>query len=183
MNTFDLVLLAFAAVLVVIGMLKGLVRILIGILALVAAFAVAARFHAGLAGRLTGSGLGDETLRLLAYLLIFIGVVLAGGLVAFFMAKLMRAAMLGWADRLGGAALGFAAALLGAALIVPPLLAYSPDGERILAGSVLAPYVAAVADLATSFAPGDLSDRYRKKIEDLRRRWQQHEPGPDLPRA
>ena len=101
MSTFDLVLLAFAAVLVVLGMLKGLVRILIGLLALVAAFAVAARFHAGLAARLAGSGLGDETLRLLAYLLIFVGVVLAGGLCAFVLAKLMRMAMLGWADRSG----------------------------------------------------------------------------------
>jgi membrane protein required for colicin V production len=176
MSTFDLVLLAFAAVLVVLGMLKGLVRILIGLLALVAAFAFAARFHAGLAARLAGSGLGEETLRLLAYLLIFVGVVLAGGLCAFVLAKLMRMAMLGWADRLGGAALGFVAALLAAALIVPPVLAYWPSGEGLLARSTLAPYLTAVADLATSLVPGDLSERYRHKIEGLRRHWQRPAP-------
>jgi membrane protein required for colicin V production len=92
------------------------------------------------------------------------------------LAKLMRAAMLGWADRLGGAALGFVAALLAAALIVPPVLAYWPSGEGLLARSTLAPYLVAVADLATSLVPGDLSERYRHKIEGLRRQWQRPAP-------
>ena len=111
---------------------------------------------------------------------------LAGGLVAFFAGKLVRAAMLGWADRLGGAALGLVAALLAAALIVLPVLAYSPYGERVLARSVLAPYVAVVADLATNLAPSDLGQRYRRKIEDLRRYWQRQlleAEAPDGPRA
>jgi membrane protein required for colicin V production len=186
MNTFDVMLLGLACVLVVLGMLKGLVRILIGLGALVAAFAVAARFHAGLAERLAGWDIGDEALRLVAYLLIFVGVMLAAGLVAFFVGKLVRAAMLGWADRLGGAALGLVAALLAAALIVLPLLAYSPHGERILARSVLAPYVAVVADLATRLAPSDLGERYRRKIQHLRRQWHRQvleARAPDLPRA
>jgi len=186
MNAFDVVLLGFACMLVVIGMLKGLVRILIGLGALLAAFAVAARFHAGLAGRLAGWDVGDEALRLLAYLLIFVGVMLGGGLIAFLAGKLVRAAMLGWADRLGGAALGLVAAMLAAALMVLPLVAYSPYGERILAQSVLAPYIAVVADLATHLAPSDLAQRYRRKIEDLRRFWHRQSfegPGPDLPRA
>jgi len=159
-------------VLVVVGMLKGLVRILIGVGGLVAAFTVAARYHAGLAERLSGWDINEEALRLVAYLLIFVGVMLAGGLIAFLTGKLIRAAMLGWADRLGGAALGLVAALLAAALVVLPVLAYSPYGEQILARSVLAPYVAAVADLATTLAPSDLGQRYRRKIEDLRRFWQ-----------
>ena len=176
MNTFDVVLLALACVLVVLGMLKGLVRILIGLAALVAAFAVAARFHAGLAQRLAGWNAGEEALRLLAYLLIFVGVMLAGGLIAYLAGKLVRAAMLGWADRLGGAALGLVAALLVAALVVLPLVAYSPYGQRLLERSVLAPYVAVVSDLASRVAPRDLSRRYWSKIEELRRHWR----GTDL---
>ena len=173
MNTFDIVLLSFACVLVVIGMFKGLVRILFGLAALVAAFALAARYHEGLADRLTGMEVSIEALRLIAYLLIFIGVMLAGGLAAFLARKMMKAAMLGWADRLGGAALGFAVAMLAAALVILPVVAYSPYGERVLAHSVLAPYITVVAELASSLVPEDLSSRYKQKVEDLRRYWQQ----------
>ena len=41
----------------------------------------------------------------------------------------------------------------------------------------------AVADLATTLVPGDLSERYRLKIEDLRREWRRQAPGSHLPRA
>ena len=172
MNTFDIVLLTFACVLVVVGMFKGLVRILLGLAALVAAFALAARYHEGLADRL-GVNVSIEALRLLAYLLIFLGVMLAGGLAAYLARRLLKAAMLGWADRLGGAALGFAVAMLAAALVVLPVVAYSPYGERVLAHSVLAPYITVVADIANSVVPEDLSSRYKEKVEDLRRYWQE----------
>ncbi|HXV75280.1 MAG TPA: CvpA family protein [Candidatus Polarisedimenticolaceae bacterium] len=171
MNTFDIILLGFACALVVLGMLKGLVRILIGMAALVAAFALAARHHAGLAQRLSALEIGVEALRLLAYLLIFVGVMLAGGLVAWLLRRVLKTAMLGWADRLGGAALGLIAALLAAALVILPVVAYSPYGGQLLGNSLLAPYVSVVADVATRLAPADLSQRYRDKIEELRRHW------------
>lgn len=173
MNTFDIVLLTFACVLVVVGMFKGLVRVLLGLAALVAAFALAARYHEGLADRLAGLDISVEALRLLAYLMIFLGVMLAGGLAAWLARKVLKAAMLSWADRLGGAALGLAVAMLAAALVVLPVVAYSPYGEQILAQSILAPYILVVADIATSLAPEDLSSRYKEKIEDLRRYWQE----------
>ena len=138
-----------------------------------AAFALAARYHEGLADRLAGLDISVEALRLLAYLMIFLGVMLAGGLAAWLARKVLKAAMLSWADRLGGAALGLAVAMLAAALVVLPVVAYSPYGEQILAQSILAPYILVVADIATSLAPEDLSSRYKEKIEDLRRYWQE----------
>lgn len=174
MNQFDVMLLVLACVLVVLGMLKGLVRILIGLAALIAAFALAARYHQPLAQRFSGLEIGFEPLSLIAYLLIFLGVMLAGGLAAWLMRRLIRAAMLSWADRLGGAALGLLAALLVSALLVLPLVAYSPWSERVLANSRLAPYVTVVADLANVIAPEDLSRRYREGVEGLRQFWREH---------
>jgi membrane protein required for colicin V production len=173
-NYFDVFLLAMACVLVLLGMLKGLVRILIGLAALIGAFALAARYHQPLANRLSVLDIEFEPLSLISYLLIFLGVMLAGGLVAWLMRKLIKAAMLSWADRLGGAALGLLAALLIAALLVLPLVAYSPWSERVLANSKLAPYVTVVADFANLLVPEDLSRRYRQGVEDLRRFWREH---------
>lgn len=173
MNGFDIVLLLLACVLIVVGMLKGLVRILIGLAALVAAFILAAQFHRPFADLLAGIDISSEVMGLIAYVVIFIGVMLAGAVVAFVLRKLLKAAMLGWADRLAGAALGLVAALLIGALLLLPLVAYLPNSENILGRSLLAPYVVVVADLANHLVPADLAERYHERIEDLKRHWRE----------
>ena len=60
---------------------------------------------------------GDDVRKLIAYLLIFFGILLAGGIVGWLVRKLLKAAMLSWADRLAGAAAGLVVAMLAAALI------------------------------------------------------------------
>jgi len=180
-NGFDIALLVLAGALVVVGMIKGLVRILIGIAALVAAFALAAHYHAGLAGRIGVVDVDPGVRSLIAWMLIFIAVLLAGALLGWLARRLMKAALLGWADRVGGAAVGLAAAVLTAALVVLPVVAYSPFGDGLLSGSLLAPYVTAVSDLANRLVPDDLSRQYRLRIEDLRRRW--HDVRPERPAA
>ena len=171
MNHFDVALLILICLLVVVGMIKGLVRILIGIAAIVAAFGLAARYHQPLADRLSGLEIPSQLMMLVTYVLIFLAVMLAGGIVAYLMRKLLRAAMLSWADRLGGAALGLVAAMLTAALLILPLLAYSPLGGTLLRGSVLAPYVTAVADLARPLVPDGMSRLYSQRLDDLRQFW------------
>jgi len=176
LNGFDIGLLVLACVLVLVGMARGLVRILIGIAALIAAFILAARFHRPLSEQLVAIEIGEEPLRLLAYLMIFLGVMIAGGVAAYLVRRLLKVAMLSWADRLAGAALGLVAAMLLAALIVLPVVAYSPYSDRVLAGSLLAPYVTVVADLANQLAPEELSRAYRQGVEDLRRFWNDNLP-------
>ncbi len=171
MNGFDIGLLVLLGMLVLLGLIKGLARLLVGIGALVAAFWLAAYFHQNLAADLGWTNIPGQPLKLISYLLIFLGTMLAGGVVAYFLRRLLKAAMLGWADRLAGGAVGLAAAMLVAALLLLPLVAYSPIGESLLRDSVLAPYVVVVADLATRLAPVELSESYRKNVERLRRVW------------
>ena len=75
-------LLVLVGVLLVVGLIKGLIRILVGIGALVAAFVLASRFHEALAAGLQWIDLSIEVLRLLAYLGIFIGTMTVIWLVA-----------------------------------------------------------------------------------------------------
>ena len=173
MNEFDIGLLILLGFLVFLGLIKGLARLLVGIGALVAAFWLAAYFHQRLAQDLSWISTSEPLLKLLSYLLIFLGTMLAGGLVAYLLRKLLKAAMLGWADRLAGGAVGLAAAMLVAALLLLPLVAYSPMGESLLRDSVLAPYVVVVADMANRLAPVELSENYRKNVEQLRQLWRE----------
>lgn len=171
MNALDIGLVVVAGVLVVLGLAKGFVRLLVAVAALVVAFLLASRFHRALADHWSASRVPPEVLRLAAYLAIFVGVMLVGALLAWLLRNLLKAAMLGWADRLAGAALGLLAAILAGALVILPLAAYSPGGSRLLQGSKLAPYVSAVADLVNTISPADLAERYRAGIERARRWW------------
>lgn len=174
LNGFDVALLVLSAVLGLVGVIKGLTRLLIGVGALVAAFVLAARFHERLASAVApGVPLAGPALKLAAYLAIFLATMIAGGLVAWLVRKLLRAAMLSWLDRLAGAAVGVVAAALAAALILLPVVAYAPAGESVLRESVLAPYVTVVADLAGRLAPAAMSERYQAKVESLRRYWRE----------
>jgi membrane protein required for colicin V production len=170
-NGFDIAVLAVTAALVLFGLVKGLVRIVITVAALVLAFFVAGHFHPVLAGWGSWLGWGEGTLRLIAWVLLFLGVMLAGGLAAWLLRALLKAALLGWADRLAGAFLGLTAGALASAFLLLPLLAYSSAGQGVLARSMLAPYVSVVADLTSRLVPDDLAERYRLRIHELRRHW------------
>ena len=162
--------LALVGLLVLLGVLRGLTRLLIGVGALVAAFM---RGAVPLAGRgIDGARRGDARsggyFNLVAYLAIFLGTMLTGALVASVLGRLLKAAMLGWADRLAGGAAGLVAALLAAALVILPVVAYAPSGAAVLRNSVLAPYVTVVADIANHLVPDRLSSQYRDRMESLR---------------
>ena len=67
----------------------------------------------------------------------------------------------------------FVAALLAAALIVLPVIAFVPTGERLLRNSVLAPYVTLFSDLANAIVPEELAEQYRERMDALRGSWRQ----------
>ena len=174
LNAFDVLLLVLVGLLVLLGVLRGLTRLLIGVGALVAAFMLAAQFHWQVAVSMVRVvEMPDPVANLVAYLAIFLGTMLTGTLVASVLGRLLKAAMLGWADRLAGGAAGLVAALLAAALVILPVVAYAPSGAAVLRNSVLAPYVTVVADIANHLVPDRLSSQYRDRMESLRQYWKQ----------
>ena len=74
-------------------------------------------------------------------------------------------------------------ALLAAALVILPVVAYAPSGAAALRNSVLAPYVTVVADIANPLVPDRLSGQYRDKMESLRQYWQRRRVASDQPPA
>lgn len=171
MSAFDLGLIALVAAGFVVGLWKGLVRIVLGIAALAGAFFVASRFDAPLAAALKSVGGSEPTRRLAAYLLLFVAVLAAGAVAAWIARALLSAASLGGVDRMAGAALGVLAALVLAALLLLPIVSYAPGGTAMLERSRLARYVAPLADLAGAASPEELARRWRARIETLRRAW------------
>jgi membrane protein required for colicin V production len=170
-NALDILLVVVVAALVVFGLVKGLVRLLVAVAAFFVAFYLASRFHETVASRLDWMTFSPGALRLIAYVVIFLGVLVAGAVLGWLLRNLVKAAMLGFADRLAGAALGLVVGVVVCALVILPLAAYLPKGSSVLERSRLAPYAAAVADVVNWLSPEDLGERYRKGIESARKFW------------
>jgi len=171
MNALDIGLVVLVVFGAGFGLARGMVRIVIGLLSLVVAFFLASRYQDQFAAVMTARHVSETPARIAAYALVFMATMIAGGLVAWAVGKLLKLAMLSFPDRLAGGALGVVAALLAAAFLVHPLVASSPGGSRLLADSKLAPYVSVVADLGNALAPDAVANRYDQGIESLRRIW------------
>ena len=178
MNALDIGLIVLIVFGAGVGLSRGLVRILIGLLSLVVAFFLASRYQDQIGAMLTSRHVSETPARIGAYVLVFLATMIAGGLVAWAVGKLLKLAMLSFPDRLAGGALGIVAALLAAAFLVHPLVASSPRGSRLMAGSKLAPYVTVVADLGNAMAPDAVAVRYDQGVESLRRIWRKETPVP-----
>jgi len=178
MNALDIALLIVVVIGTGIGLARGFVRILIGILSLVVAFFLASRYQDAIAGVLTSRHVSETPARIGAYVLVFIATMIAGSLVAWVVGKILKLAMLSWADRLAGGALGLVGALLAAAFLVHPLVASTHGGSQLLETSKFAPYVSVVADLGNAVAPDAVAKRYESGIESLRKVWRGEQPVP-----
>lgn len=107
---------ALAVVLVffVIGLFKGLIWQVSRVAILVAAYVVAGRFGGRIAAMLAGAGdngepaVAGETTLYLAYVLLFLAVLIVLSLLAMLLQKLAAKAGLGFFDRLGGGVVGVA---------------------------------------------------------------------------
>jgi membrane protein required for colicin V production len=178
MNALDIGLIVLFVAGFIFGLARGFVRILIGILTLVVAFFLASRYQDAFTSVLTGHHVAQTPARIGAYVLVFVATMMAGGVVALIVGKILKLAMLSWADRLGGGALGILAALLAAAFLVHPLVASSSEGSRLLATSKIAPYVSVVADLGNALTPDAVAKRYDSGIDTMRKIWRGEQPIP-----
>lgn len=183
MNALDIGLVILFVLGTAMGLARGLVRIVIGLLTVIVAFFLASRYQDALAATLMGHHVSQTPARIGAYAIVFIATMLAGGLVAWVVGRFVKLAMLSIPDRLAGGAVGLLAALLAAAFLVYPLVASSTSGSRLLATSKLAPYVTVVADVANGVAPDAVAKRYDEGIESLRRIWRGEAPVEKVKKA
>jgi len=105
MTWFDYAVLAVLGLSLLWSLLHGFVRELVSVAGWVAAFVLAMTFTQAIA-RLLPASLGPFLAGLLAFLAIFIGVWLLSGLVGMILSRVVKAAGLGWADRMLGALFG-----------------------------------------------------------------------------
>jgi len=117
MTGFDYAVLTVVGLSLLWAVMRGLVRELVSIAGWVAAVVVSSLYTSSFA-RMMPDSLGPLLSNLLAFLAIFIGVWVVSGFLGLVLNRLVRAAGLGWTDRLLGAVLGLARGLLIVLLLV-----------------------------------------------------------------
>src|SRR5262245_46051787 len=118
MTLFDYTVLVIIALSVLFGVMRGLVREVLSLVAWIAAF-VAANFLAADVAALLPKGWATEELRLLiGFMVVFLIVLVAMSVLAILASKLVKSAGLGWEDRGFGGLFGLVRGLLVVIILV-----------------------------------------------------------------
>lgn len=115
MTGFDIAVLAMVALSTLLASVRGVVRELIALVTWIAAAVLAFAFGGTVAAMLPGLDASPAARHVLALALIFIGVLVAGALVARLLSTMVKAVGLGFLDRFLGALFGVAR---GVAIVV-----------------------------------------------------------------
>ncbi len=153
MPIIDIVIAVAIVISIAVGLFRGFVKEAISIVTLLVAIWAALNFGAQ-AGRLGGDWLGSDGLELwFGRALIFVAVLVAGGLLGWILSRAMRLSVLNGTDRALGGVFGLCrgALLVGVFVIGGQLARFDNDGWW--RESRLLPYGAAVADWIRVMAP------------------------------
>ncbi len=135
MNWLDIILIVVLALSILGGLTRGLIRTALSLAGLILGIFLAGRYYAAFGNWLPIAN--TDIANIVAFAIIFIAVMVAAGLLAFFMRRIISLVMLGWADKLLGALLGL---VLGGLLCAAALAACVKFGlgESIIQGSGIA---------------------------------------------
>jgi membrane protein required for colicin V production len=155
---------------------KGLVREIISLAALVGGFTLAVIYYPVPARRLAEFSRTDSVANLMGFLVIFLGCLLIGAVAAFVVNRFLKAASLEWVDRLLGGVYGLFRGWAVSSILIVALVAF-PVHEKLLARSVLAPYLLAGARAAVLLVPRSLKDRFNEQYKKVLQSWNQSRSG------
>lgn len=187
MNWIDVLLLISGIVLILMGMKVGLFRTTFVTIGIILGLVLAAQISDPVAALITSSVGNDSIATVVAYAVVFIAVMFISQLVGRLAKRTAQMLLMGWADNLGGAAIGLVAAMfVGAAIIavVARLTFLVPENlpgvidivevrqgiEESLVDSSLIPYYLDIIDVVPANTLGMVPGDFRNAIDELKQR-------------
>jgi membrane protein required for colicin V production len=109
----------------------------------------------------------------LGFVLVFIGVLLAGAIVSSVVGRFLKVTGLSFFDHLLGAVFGLARGVLIAVALVTGLMAFTPSGgpPSSVVHSRVAPYVVDGARMVSKMAPHELREGFQKTYGEVKSAW------------
>ena len=164
----DWVILAVIVLAVVQAASEGFFHELFGIAGLVFGYMLAAWQYDAVAERLEPYVNSERVAEIAGFLIVFLGVVLLGGIAGRVARWAVREAGLSFFDRALGSLLGLLKGCLAVAVVLMGMAAFTPTSQW-LQGSQLAPYFLVVGRAAVWVAPSELRARFYQGLDLLHR--------------
>jgi membrane protein required for colicin V production len=158
------------------ALLKGLVREITSLVALIGGFILAVLYYPVPAAWLSGVSRNESVADLFGFLSIFLGCILVGALVSFLVNRFLKAVSIKWVDRLLGGIFGLLRGWAICSIMVIALIAF-PIREDSMARSFLAPYLLAGARAAIHLVPQSLKDKFDEQYKKVLQTWNEHGGG------
>jgi membrane protein required for colicin V production len=153
MNWLDIVIIAVAVLLGIVGLRQGIIRTVFGIAGLIVGIIIAGCYYSELAALLFPAG--APWAEIAAYAIILIATLIVAGVIGHLLARLIQFAALGWLDRLVGCVLGvFIGGLLCAAVLAIVSKAY-PDTKALISQSGIAKFLMEQFPLLLALLPAE----------------------------
>jgi membrane protein required for colicin V production len=167
-NWLDWLLAAIVFFSVISGASEGFVRSLVGLASLIVGLIVAAEGYQALGARLDALVHSPDISQGVAFLLLFMLVIVVGALIAGFVKKLLKDVGLAWFDSLLGLFFGLLRGVILDAVVILAMLAFG-----IKVGAVresrLTPSVIRESRIMAGLMPPDLRREFDAGLEDLKR--------------
>jgi membrane protein required for colicin V production len=167
MNWIDIVFIVILVGTAIMGIVKGFVRQIVGLAAVIFGLILASLYYEGLAEVIQKLVRDKLVSNFLGFLVIFFGVLAAGALLGFLISKAMKGP-LALANRALGGVFGLVKAVLICGIIAFALTVFGV-AKPSLEASRLAPFCLGVTRAAVSLVPQDLRDKFSRSYEEIRK--------------
>ncbi len=164
-NGLDIAVIIILLVTLILGLIKGLVRQVIGIAAVIIGLILAVRYYHQVSAVFGRAFASERWASFVAFALIFIVVLVLGGLISYLVCKLL-CGPLRFIDHLLGGALGLIQGILICGVIVFALLAF-PVNKELLTESRLAPYCYWLTRAMVQVIPEDLKNQFNETYNEI----------------
>ena len=164
-NWLDILFLVIIAVSLIIGLIKGLARMIIGVASVVAGFVIAGLYYRPVSALFNRLLAAEIWRHLIAFVLIFIAVLIVGGLISFLLSKIIKGP-LRFADRVLGGILGVIAGVLICGVLVIAQLSFPVD-KQVLRSSALAPHCYWLTKGMIQIIPRELKEKFKATYEEV----------------
>ena len=179
MNIADAAILIFLLVCLVRGIFRGPVNELFSIAGALVGLFVAAFFYPYFPDQLSVWIESEPVRGLICFLTLFGAMYLmvtVCGVIAAYLVHLRRS---GWLNRAFGAGLGLLKGVLVVAVLLIPLVAFSPDQSTWIGRSEIIPYENRLSGELVLVIPSTIGDPFSSHIKGYKQLWRRNEDGPD----
>jgi len=156
----DIIIFAVLVIAAIYGLIKGLIRGLFGIVALIAGIWLASRTFKQFATHLPFSN--PILSNILSFIIVFLIVAVVINVIGFIIRKLIAFASLGWIDRICGLIFGFIIGVFVNWIVCILILSFSPNGKDLIANSRFAPGILSSGSFFKKYFPKPRQEEKRE---------------------